>query len=331
MTAGFIETLGEFDRRRLFVPRGYPTLFAYCTEHLLYSPDEAFFRIEAARVCERFPRVLELLRHGAMTLTNIRLLGPHLTQENHEQVLKEAAGRKKSDIELLVARLHPRPPVPSSIRQLPARADASSASDTASCPTTPIGEIDLAAPKPRPMSEEPSRRHPSSATPLSPEYFKLQVTIGREAHDALREIQSLIRHQIPSGDPAAIVERAILSLLTELRRRKFADVAHPRSDDRGAAETATVAGTHIAAEARRRTRYVPAGIKRLVERRDGGRCRFVSDDGVRCRSKEFLEFHHVKPHARGGRITADNIQLRCRTHNVYEAELDFGALAQRRR
>jgi hypothetical protein len=39
----------------------------------------------------------------------------------------------------------------------------------------------------------------------------------------------------------------------------------------------------------------------------------------------FLEFHHVIPYAKGGRATADNISLRCRRHNQYEAELVFGS------
>jgi hypothetical protein len=37
-----------------------------------------------------------------------------------------------------------------------------------------------------------------------------------------------------------------------------------------------------------------------------------------------LEFHHLDPFAVGGDATIDNIQLRCRAHNVYEAELFFG-------
>ena len=34
--------------------------------------------------------------------------------------------------------------------------------------------------------------------------------------------------------------------------------------------------------------------------------------------------HHVAPYAAGGEATADNIQLRCRAHNQYEARLFFG-------
>ena len=38
----------------------------------------------------------------------------------------------------------------------------------------------------------------------------------------------------------------------------------------------------------------------------------------------FIEFHHRAPYAAGGRATVDNIELRCRAHNTYEAEVFFG-------
>jgi hypothetical protein len=38
----------------------------------------------------------------------------------------------------------------------------------------------------------------------------------------------------------------------------------------------------------------------------------------------FLEFHHLEPYAVGGRAVVDNVALRCRAHNVYEAERYFG-------
>jgi hypothetical protein len=37
-----------------------------------------------------------------------------------------------------------------------------------------------------------------------------------------------------------------------------------------------------------------------------------------------LEFHHVVPFARGGPTNTANLQLRCRAHNAYEAETDYG-------
>ena len=58
--------------------------------------------------------------------------------------------------------------------------------------------------------------------------------------------------------------------------------------------------------------------------RDLGRCAFVSTSGRRCVERAFLEFHHVKPYALGGEATVANIQLRCRSHNAYEARQYFG-------
>lgn len=61
-----------------------------------------------------------------------------------------------------------------------------------------------------------------------------------------------------------------------------------------------------------------------MSRRDAGRCAYVSKDGRRCEGRGFLEFHHVIPYAMGGETTVENLQLRCRAHNGYEADLFFG-------
>jgi hypothetical protein len=65
-------------------------------------------------------------------------------------------------------------------------------------------------------------------------------------------------------------------------------------------------------------------VKRVVSERDADQCAFVSPDGRRCTQRAFLEFHHVKPFAKEGPETVENISLRCRRHNQYEAELVFG-------
>jgi hypothetical protein len=64
-------------------------------------------------------------------------------------------------------------------------------------------------------------------------------------------------------------------------------------------------------------------VKREVWQRDQGRCAFIGTSG-RCRETAFLEFHHVEPFAEGGLATVQNIQLRCKAHNLYEASLFFG-------
>ena len=78
-----------------------------------------------------------------------------------------------------------------------------------------------------------------------------------------------------------------------------------------------------------RSRDIPNAVQRGAWRRDGGQCGFVGKDGLRCKERSFLEFHHIQAFARGGPATVDNIGLRCRRHNQYEAELVFGARVSR--
>jgi hypothetical protein len=63
--------------------------------------------------------ILDLFEQGAITLTAVRLLAPHLTAENHVAVLKSATHTSKREIEELVCRLKPRPDAPVVVRRLP--------------------------------------------------------------------------------------------------------------------------------------------------------------------------------------------------------------------
>jgi hypothetical protein len=113
--------LMELDARRLYLAEGFSSLFIYCTQALHLSEHAAYNRIEAARAARRFPVILDLIDEGAITLTGVRLLAPHLTVANHRDVLASARHKNKRDVELLVASLHPQPDVPAVIRKLPTR------------------------------------------------------------------------------------------------------------------------------------------------------------------------------------------------------------------
>src|SRR6266480_1424140 len=113
--------LAALDARpSLYLAQGYGSLHAYCTQALRLSEDAASNRIAAARGCRRFPVILDLLASGEMTLTSVRLLGRHLTPENHQTVLEEARGRTLKQIDVLVATLAPQPDAPSLVRKVPA-------------------------------------------------------------------------------------------------------------------------------------------------------------------------------------------------------------------
>ncbi|HEU0107797.1 MAG TPA: hypothetical protein VFT38_16570 [Vicinamibacteria bacterium] len=114
--------LAALDARpAAFAAEGHGSLFTYCTEVLRLSEDATCNRIQAARACRDFPVILDLLASGAMSLTSVRMLRPHLTPENHEAVLTRASGRSRRQIEALIAELAPRPDVPSFRAETPNR------------------------------------------------------------------------------------------------------------------------------------------------------------------------------------------------------------------
>ena len=153
--------------------------------------------------------------------------------------------------------------------------------------------------------------------PLSPKRYRVQFTVGEETEDQLRRLQDLLRAEIPDGDPGVIFAKALPLLLREVKKRKFAATANPR----------TVPPTRPLTSG---SRHVPAAVERAVWQRDGGQCAFVARSGRRCGERSFLEFHHARAFALGGEATIENIALRCRAHNAYEAELIFGAYAPSR-
>src|SRR3990172_5715181 len=306
-TAALIAHLAELDARRLHLAEGCSSLFTYCVQVLQFSEHAAYGRIEAARAARRFPVVLERLADGSVNLTTIGLLAAHLTTENHREFLEAARGKSKRQVEELVARVRPKPPVAAAVRRLPiSRATAASPE----APHDAVGSADQAGHPQAAGHAAPPPARPPVVGPLAPQRYKVQFTASAETVEKLRRAQALLRHQIPDGDPAAIIDRALSVLLQDLGRQKMAATDRPR-------------GSHGPTS---RSRHMPAAVRRAVWLRDGGRCAFVSRTGRRCAEKAFLEFHHVVPYAAGGAPTADNIQLRCRAHNGYEAELYFGPL-----
>jgi hypothetical protein len=154
----------------------------------------------------------------------------------------------------------------------------------------------------------PPRRPAARVLPLSSDRFQIQCSISRECHDSLRRVQDLLRHAVPNGDLGLIVERALVLLLQDLERKKLAHTSRPREKTRVS----------------NGSRHIASGVRREVWRRDEGRCAFVGRGG-RCDERGFLELHHVVPFAADGPATVDNIELRCRAHNAYEASLHFAA------
>jgi Domain of unknown function (DUF222) len=322
--ADLVAHIGEVDERRLYARQAFPSMFAYCSESLHLSEAEAYRRITVARAARQHPEVLEALRDGRLQLSGLARLVPLLTADNCAALLVRARHRTTRQIEALVAELAPRPDVPSAIRKLPQKRQGPSLV-AVQAPPLPSGadlfpgrvETQTAVP----LDELVARRvvtQPAVVEPLAPARFKVQFTASAELRDKLERLTALLRSEVPDGDLAAVIDRAVTDKLERLEARRFGKTAPPRK-------------MHEEADTTGASRHIPASVRRAVDERDGGRCRFVDEQGRRCCERHRLEFHHRHPFAMGGDHRPDNISLLCPQHNRLLAEHDYGKAAVRRR
>jgi len=303
-TAELIAALAEVDGRRLYLGAGCSSLFTYCTQILHLSESAAYARIQAARTARCHPAILERLVAGSLTLTSVYLLAPVLTPANCSELLDAAAHKSKRDVEQLVARVRPQPPVPSVVRKLPARATSA---PVLLAEQEPTGRAAMMCGTTTILPARQPTTPRFVVQPLAPEMYKVQFTLSREGHGTLRRAQDLLRHSVPTGDVAAIFERALKLLVEDLERSRLAATARPQRER----------------QSDPRSRHIPSAVKRAVWRRDRGRCAFVGTEG-RCTERGLLQIHHLVPFADGGETTEGNLQLRCAAHNRHEADLWFG-------
>jgi hypothetical protein len=352
-----------------------------------------------------------MLADASIHLTDILLLAPFLTQENHRQVLARARYRRKREIERLVAELAPARDVPALVEPLRPAVHRGMAASTwasliagnegwvrhlktgdgpAQAPSAPedwhdslaltLDEGQSEPPAVEASSEEGDAPVPAASNdhPVAPcsestaaMRYRVQFSADQTYVDLLERARDLLWHQLPNGDLAALQRLAIEALVEKLMARKCGSLnsrtkprprnvtgndaparVQPRAHEDDAPARSVRSDIESDAPARsdlprdapapsassnqmsvsdaspapapHASRHIPAAVRRQVWQRDGGRCTFSDSRGVRCRATRAIEFHHVRPYARGGAHCVENITLRCRSHNGLAAETHFG-------
>ena len=364
ITAEVLRLMAEVDRRRLYAQFACDSMFAFATGALGLSESAAYKRIQVARAARRFPIIFERVGAGRLHLSGLCVLVPHLTADNHRELLDAAAGLGKRRIERLVAERFPKPDVPTSVRKLPdvtpppvalsARPEPVTGAPASSMPPAVQQTAPVADAKPVPSGAVPTQLSPFGQTPqadrtapalaprprhaqahpqpLSADRYLLKVSVSGQLRDKLRQSQDLLRGQVPDGDIATVLEHALDALIVQQLKKKYAvgvkaRRSTPQPQPRRSAEaspTASPAPTRRSAASR--SRAIPAAIRREVYQRDGGQCCFVdTQTGQRCQARAHLQFHHELPFARGGPHSAENVRLLCAVHNAHFARRDYGA------
>jgi 5-methylcytosine-specific restriction endonuclease McrA len=333
--ARIVAHLAEVEERRLHLLAGCSSMYDYCHKRLGLSDYEAFIRIAAARVARKYQVVFEMLERRELNLTAVCEVREFLTVANHRELLAEISGQTKLQIREILARRFPQADVPARVRRLPALE-----------PLAP-GRYQLTLT----LSAEQKRKLDLARDLLSHANPKgdLALVLERALDELIVRLEKRRLGQVSRGE---LADRNPREGVGDPERGCDAeeggnakdggdaehrcDVGHGCDAEHGCdLEDAGIQWTNEAdavehrqpgerpvVEARRR--HIPRATRRELLARDGFRCAFVSEAGVRCDARAFLQFHHRHPWACGGSDRADNLELLCWSHNRLLAEKDFG-------
>ena len=226
-TADFLAFIAEHDARKLYLPAAYSSMLSFCVEGLKLSDDVAKKLIHVARAALRCPAVFHALAGGRVHLAGLRILAPHLTPVNVDDLLGAATHKTRTEIEELVAARFPREPIAASVR--PIESPATHTGEEGA-PGHPAG-LKMTAPP----AGEGAPGHPQPATrvtPLSAEAYAVQFTRSAEQDERFRYLQDLLGHKVGRGDIAQVYGRAVDELIAKIERKRFAASPRPRGGRR---------------------------------------------------------------------------------------------------
>ena len=264
--AALLVHLAEVEARGLHRKRLCASLYTYCVYELRFSEDAAAPRSSAARLVKQFPILFDAIAGGELHLTGLLMLGPHLTPENHVEVLGRAKFRTKKELAKLVRELNPLPQVPDLIEPLrpePAPLLATtrpSWEQFASSFEPPVrdlgpgqrprewanddavaGEVigtspaaSLLAPAEAPTSEpELLPAAPAELPPITgPQQYQMQFTTSEEHVQLVERAKALLARERPGLALGEVHLEAMKMLVAALEKRKFAVTDRPRTGAR---------------------------------------------------------------------------------------------------
>jgi len=315
LTLRLLVHLHAIEERRLYLTRGYGSMFDYCTKHLRFCEPAAVRRIRTARCLALFPQLCTLFEAGDVSLTTVSMIARFLTPENAADLTARIRGKSKREVEGIIAELEPRARlIPDAVRAyvvpVPVREKVTVSGDGKKSST--VEEL---------TSDDRRAGDPGkSPAPTVVQQFerlaRVQFTAHEELMSKLDRVRSLASHRLPAN---ASLERLIEFMADYVIQRE--DPA--ARQERRAARSEKSPRSPVESTATN-ARHITARVRDEVLVRDGQQCTYVSPDGKRCGSMHVLQIDHIQPVARGGASAMDNLRVLCAYHNRMEAERLMG-------
>lgn len=304
--------LAEVDKRKLYLPQGFSSLFSYCTEgKLKYSEPAANRRIACARAIAKFPDLAEQLLSKELSLTTLSLAAGVLDEGNKAEVLSGICGRSRREVEEFLSSFRPKNEVkPERIKAVTVQPRVATEPQAGAL----FAEL---APKSSIKSTFAGEGKPPTSPIPQEKRYEISFSVKQDVFEKLEEAKLCLSGKYGKRVKVEDVLAEALELLLEKRSPKRRQARRAKRGSKPAVEKPARPPVP--------SRHIPKPLRDQVYERDGGQCAYVSAEGHRCQERSGCEVHHLQPFARDGAGVLDNLALRCRAHNCLEAVNDFGA------
>ncbi len=301
----FLNHLLEVDVRKLFLEIGYGSLFDYVTQELGYSESAAYRRIQAMRLLKSVPEVQHKISSGEITLTTAAQVQSFIRAETK----REGAVSLDCKRDLVAAIEH------KSTREV--EKILISQSPQAALPTERV----------RPITENHLEIRLVIEEKLQRKLDQLKALLSHNNHDMnyAELIDLLADRELKRSSPNLKKCRNTATPAPELGKGSGANskpvrVSEPEPVTAASSASATLTAGIFAKKEFKKGRYIPAGVRRAVWKRDQGCCTFISREGKKCDSKYQLQFDHIQLYSKGGAHSVDNLRLLCASHNRHRQD-----------
>ncbi|HKW14306.1 MAG TPA: HNH endonuclease signature motif containing protein [Candidatus Krumholzibacteria bacterium] len=305
LTLRLLVNLHEIEHNKFYLELGYGSMFDYCTQHLKYPESSAARRMRAARCLAEYPQLAPLLESGEVNPTSLAAVSKHIVPDNAEAVIEAIKGKSTREVERFIAALQPLSTIPPDRTRFMVVPNVDCAKSTTSAGSNGLS----------------STGQSLADTPIVVERQMLQFkrvvrsefTAEEETMQKLDRVRSLASHRLAMN---VSMGQLIDFMADYFLKREDPVLRNKRREERVSIAKAPAATSN-------NPRQIPAAVRDQVHVRDQ-RCTYVGPDGKRCNSTHVLQVDHIRPVARRGAATVDNLRLLCADHNRLESEKLMG-------
>lgn len=163
--------------------------------------------------------------------------------------------------------------------------------------------------------QSPRRKVREGIVPLSSDLSKLTVVITVEEEKKLERARDLVSQALQK--PASYQQTVSTAV------NLFLDKKDPVVKAQRASASLRTSKTDSVVENAQNPARQPIRdhVKHGVMLRDQGQCTHTDNLGVRCSQKRWIDLHHVKPFAKGGENSIENLTTLCHAHHRFQHQM----------